>query len=183
MKRSRLATVLLLLTAVVALFGWRFANETNVRQADRLAREAGRLYAAWREQPAASAPPVVGVDEAANRASVIVGRSVVVPRGEGFTFLGTTSEKAGRQRVAAIRFLSGQESFLLLVVPRRGVFGSTGNVASSPFPGASFLSGEKAGTAFVLWKREGLFYCLVSDRELPRLFEIVRRHFGQRDLL
>jgi hypothetical protein len=181
-KRSRLATVLLLLTAVVVLFGWRFAKETNVHQADRLTRDAGRLYAAWREQPPSTAPPAVGVDEAANRASVIVGRRVVVPRGDGFTYAGTTSERAGKQRAAAVRFFSGQEAYLLLVVPRSGVFGASGNVASSPFPGASFLSGERGGTSFVLWKLDGLFYCLVSDRELPRLFEIVHRHFGRLDL-
>lgn len=178
MNRSRLRTVLLLLTAVVVLFGWRISRDTSVGQADQLTREAGRLYAAWRVQPPESGPPAVGVDEASNRASVIVGRRVVVPRGGDFSFVGTTSEKAGKQRAAAIRFRSGQDPYLLLVVPRAGVFGASGNLASSPFPGASFLSGERGGVSFVLWKREGLFYCLVSDRDLPQLFAIVRRHFN-----
>lgn len=178
MNRSRLTTVLLVLTAVVVLFGWRISRDTNVRQADLLTREAGRLYVVWRGQPQESRPPSVSVDEAANRASVIVGRRVVVPRGGEFSFAGTTSERAGKQRAAAIRFRSAEEPYLLLVVPRSGVFGESGNVASSPFPGASFLSGERGGVSFVLWKREGLFYCLVSDRDLPQLFAIVRRHFN-----
>jgi hypothetical protein len=176
-RRSRTASVLLLLTAVVFLFGWRIARDSGIREADQATREAGRLFLAWRGQAPAEAPPAVSADEAANRASVILGRPVPVPRGEGFTFAGTTAERAGNRRAAAVRFLAGGEAYLLLAVPRDGVLGGSRKAPSSPFPGASFLSGERGGVSFVLWKRDGLVCCLVSDRELTRVFEVVRRHF------
>ena len=176
-RRPRLAAVLLLLTAVVLLFGWRISRDSGIRQADQMTREAGRLFVEWRGQAPAAAPPQVGADEAANRAAAIVGRPVLVPRGAEISFAGTTAERAGKRRAAAVRFLSGPEAYLLLVVPREGVLASSGKTASSPFPGASFLSGERGGVSFVLWKRGALFYCLVSDRDLTRLFEVVRRQF------
>jgi hypothetical protein len=176
-RRPRLAIILLLLTAMVSLIGWRFASDMNVRQADGFTREACRLFSVWRQQPP---PPAAGIgaDEAANRASVIVGRRVALPRDPSFTFESTTAErKAGRQKAAAVRFHLGPEPYLLMVVPGGGVLGASGHTASSPFPGASFLSGARAGVSFVLWKRDGLFYCLVSDQDLTRVFEVVRRHF------
>ncbi len=177
MKRPRLAIVLLLLTAMVSLFGWRIAGDLDVRQADGFTREACRLFSVWRQLPP---PPPAGVsaDVAAGRATAIAGRRVLLPRGADFTFLATSAEKKiGRRGAAGVRFLLGQEPFLLLVVPGGGVLGASGSAASSPFPGASFLSGERGGVSFVLWKRDGLVYCLASDRDLTRVFEVVRRHF------
>jgi hypothetical protein len=169
--RPRLAVVLLLLTAVVSLFGWRFARGTSARQADGLTRAACSLYAEWRARP--STLPAVDNDAAANRAAALVGRKILLPGGAGFAYSGTTSERApGAGQGAAVRFTLDGDPFLLFVAR-----GGGSAPASSPFPGASFLSGERQGVSFVLWKRDGLFWCLVSDRDMTRVFEVVRRHF------
>ena len=163
MIKPRLAVVLLLLTVMVSLFGWRFAKDTSVRQADGLTRDAGRLFNSRRQQPKPT--------------SAVVGRRVVLPREAEFAYMAVSAEKTGKRNAAAIRFLAANEPFLLLVVSQGGALGPGAAAPSSPFPGASFLSGERAGVSFVLWKRDGLFYCLVSDRDMARVFELVRRYF------
>ncbi len=176
MQRPGLAIVLLLLTAMVLVLGWRFAKDMDVRQADEFTREACRLLSVWQPPP----PSAAGVDagEAANLATAIVGRRVLLPRSADFAWVATTAEKkVGRGRAAAVRFYFGQEKFLLLIAPGERVLGGSGRAASSPFPGASILSGERAGASFVLWKRDGLYYCLASGRDLTRVFEVVRRYF------
>ncbi|HEY3490396.1 MAG TPA: hypothetical protein VGK27_09800 [Candidatus Deferrimicrobiaceae bacterium] len=176
MMKPRLAVVLLLLTVMVLLFGWRFAKDTSVRQADVLTREAGRLFHDWRLQPM-PATAAVDAEAAVNRASAIIGRRVVLPRDAVFAYAVVSSEKTGARKAAAVRFLADNEAFLLLVVSQGGTLGQGLATPPSPFPGAFFLSGVREGVSFVLWKRDALFYCLVSDRDMTRVFDLVRRHF------
>lgn len=177
MRTPRLALVLLLLTAMVALFGWRFANDANVRRSGRIAREAGRLFAEWRQgggaDPGAPLDPAV---EAA-KASAAVGRRVLLPSGGEVAYIGTYPGRVGKRAAAVVRLRISGEPFLLLVVSRGGAVAGASGGGASPFPGGSLLSGEREGIAFVLWDRYGLDYCLASDRELTRVFESVRRHF------
>lgn len=175
MRLPRLALVLLLLTAMVALFGWRFASDPNVRKAEQVTREAGRLFAEWRGQPELRAGMSDSAAEA-GIASAFVGRRISLPRGEEVLFHGTTAAKVGKRNAAAVRLRIAGEPYLLLVVSPGGAI-RPAEGPSSPFPGGALLSGEREGVAYVFWRKDALFYCLASDRELTRVFESVRRYF------
>ncbi|MEK6697059.1 MAG: hypothetical protein AABY98_07880, partial [Candidatus Deferrimicrobiota bacterium] len=55
--RPRLTVVLVFLTLMVAVVGWRIARDTGARRVDVLAREAIGLFDAVPSTAAATAPP------------------------------------------------------------------------------------------------------------------------------
>src|SRR5512132_1151993 len=76
--RPRLTVVLVFLTLMVAVVGWRIARDTGARRVDVLAREAIGLFDAVASDGAATAPP--DVEEAEKRFHALAGVPIGFPR-------------------------------------------------------------------------------------------------------
>jgi hypothetical protein len=168
--QPRLAIVLIFLTLTIAVVGVRISRDSGIRRVDELVRQAQRAFAVPHQ--GAARDPV----EVEARVKEWTGVAIMLPRDEQrFTYTGIDREKVGRQEAAAIRFSFSGEPYLLLVV-RKEMIGKAGS-PESLFPQSGFLSGEKDGKSFVFWEREGVSYLLVTDAELERAFDLVRRYF------
>jgi hypothetical protein len=168
--QPRLAIVLIFLTLTIAVVGVRISRDSGIRRVDDLVGQSQRAFAVP-HQGAAQDPAEVEA-----RVKEWTGAAIILPRDEQrFAYTGIDREKTGRQKAAAIRFSFSGEPYLLLVV-RKEMIGNAGS-PESLFPQSGFLSGEKDGKSFVFWEREGVSYLLVTEADLERAFDLVRRYF------
>ena len=172
--RPRLAVVLAILTLVVALVGWRISRDAGVRRVDVLAREAVNLFVAASEPGSVPAAPLDPA-EAEKKVHAISGVALELPRDEpDFAVERVGREKVGKQTAAAVRFRYAGDVFLLLAFRQDRLLGDRPPAA---FPEESFLSGEREGKSFVFWERDGALYIVVSDVDVTKAFDLVRRFF------
>lgn len=171
--RPRLTVVLVFLTLMVAVVGWRIARDTGARRVDVLSREAIGLFDAGSPTGAATAPP--DAVEAEKRFRALGGVSIEFPLDDDdFVPVEVRGETFSNRPAASLRFRYAGEGYLLVVSPRERLLG-TSSVAA--FPDGAFLSGERDGRSFVLWEREGATCILVSDADVTQAFDLVRRLF------
>ena len=171
--RPRLAIVLVFLTLMVAVVGWRIARDTGARRVDVLAREAIGLFDAGPSPAAATAPPDAA--EASARIRALAGVTIGFPRDDAdFVPVEIRRETFANRPAASIRFRYAGEGYLLVVSARDRLIGSSPVAA---FPEGSFVSGERGGRSFVLWEREGASCIVVSDVDVTQVFDLVRRLF------
>lgn len=170
--RPRLAVVLVFLTLMVAVVGWRIARDTGSRRVDALAREAIGLFDA--ASPAGT-PTAPSAAEAERQIRALSGVSIDLPRDDDdFVPVEVRRETFAKRPAASLRFRYAGDGYLLVVSPRDRLLGTS---SASAFPEGSFLSGERDGRSFVLWDREGASCILVSDVDVTQAFDLVRRFF------
>jgi len=170
--RPRLAVVLVFLTLMVAVVGWRIARDTGSRRVDALAREAIGLFDA--ASPAGT-PTAPSAAEAERQIRALAGVSIDLPRDDDdFVPVEVRRETFAKRPAASLRFRYAGDGYLLVVSPRDRLLGTS---SASAFPEGSFLSGERDGRSFVLWDREGASCILVSDVDVTQAFDLVRRFF------
>jgi hypothetical protein len=171
--RPRLAVVLVFLTLMVAVVGWRIARDTGARRVDVLAREAIALFDAVPSGGATTAPPDAA--EAEKRFQALAGVPIGFPRDDAdFDPVEVRGETFGNLPAASLRFRYAGEGYLLVVSARDRLLGASPVAA---FPEGSFVSGERNGRSFVLWEREGASCIVVSKADVTRAFDLVRRLF------
>jgi hypothetical protein len=171
--RTRTAVVLVILTLMVAVVGWRIARDTGTRRVDALAREAIGLF---------DSAPSTGTDatpqdaaEASNRFRALADVPIGFPRDdEDFVPVEVRRETLANHPAASLRFRYAGEEYLLVVSARDRLLGAPSVAA---FPEGSFVSGERGGRSFVLWEREEATCIVVSEVEVTRAFDLVRRLF------
>ena len=171
--RPGLTVVLIFLTLMVAVVGWRIARDTGARRVDLLAREAIGLFDA---APAAGAvPPPGDAAEAEKRFRALVGVPIGFPRDDvDFVPVEVRRETFANRPAASLRFLYEGEGYLLVVSNRDRLLGTS---SIGAFPEGSFISGERDGRSFVLWEREGASCIVVSEVDVTLAFDLVRRLF------
>jgi hypothetical protein len=168
--QPRLAIVLIFLTLTIAVVGVRISRDSGIRRVDDLVRHAQRVFAVPPKEAARDPAEVEA------RVKEWTGVAIILPRDEQrFVYTGIDREQTGRQVAAAIRFSFSGEPYLLFIV-RKEMIGKAGS-PESLFSQSGFLSGEKDGKSFVFWEREGVSYLLVTEAELERAFDLVRRFF------
>jgi hypothetical protein len=171
--RPRTAVVLVTLTLMVAVVGWRIARDTGARRVDVLAREAIGLFDAAPSTGTAAAPP--DVEETEKRFRAFAGVPVGFPRDDvEFVPVEVRRETFANHPAASLRFLYAGEGYLLVVSARDRLLG-TPSIAM--FPEGSYVSGERSGRSFVLWEREEATCIVVSEVDVTRAFDLVRRLF------
>jgi hypothetical protein len=171
--RPRLTIVVVILTLMVAVVGWRIARDTGARRVDVLSREAIALFDAASSAPAPNAPPDAA--EAEVRFRDLAGVPFGFPRDDvDFVPVEVRRETLANRPAASLRFRYAGEGYLLVVSARDRLLG-TPSVAA--FPEGSFVSGERNGRSFVLWDREGASCIVVSNVDVTRAFDLVRRLF------
>lgn len=170
--QPRLVVVLIFLTLTVVVVGIRISRDTGLRRVDALVRDAQRAFAIPPKEGAGTRDPA----DVEARVREWTGVRIVLPRDEQlFTYGGAVHERMGRHEAALIRLSFSGEPYLLLVV-RSEMIGRAGS-PDSLFTQTGFLSGEREGKSFVFWEREGVSYLLVTEAELERAFDLVRRYF------
>jgi len=171
--RPRLAVVLLFLTLMVAVVGWRIARDTGVRRVDLFAREAIVLFDAAPSTGTGTAPPDAA--DAEKRFRALGGVPIEFPRDDpDFAPVEVRKVVFANHPAASLRFRYAGEGYLLVVSARDRLLG-TPTVAA--FPEGAFVSGERDGRSFVLWEREEATCIVVSEGEVTRTFDLVRRLF------
>ena len=171
--RPRLAVVLLFLTLMVAVVGWRIARDTGVRRVDLFAREAIALFDAAPSTGSGTAP--LDAAEAEMRFRALAGVPIGFPRDDvDFVPVEVRRETFANRPAASLRFRYAGEWYLLVVSARGRLLGVPSVAA---FPEGSFVSGERDGRSFVLWEREGASCIVVSDVDVTQAFDLVRRLF------
>lgn len=170
--RPGLTVVLVFLTITVAVVGWRISREAGARRVEAAAREAVELYAAVRGDE--TAPPMDPGD-AEKEVLDLSGVAVELPREEpGFSVAGVARAALGKHPVAALRFRYSGSACLMVVFRHDRLLE---NRSPAAFPEESFLSGERDGKSFVFWERDGATFIVVSEADVARTFEMVRRCF------
>ncbi len=171
--RPRLTVVLVFLTLMVAVVGWRIARDTGARRVAVLAREAIVLYDAPPSKGAAAVAP--DAVEAEKRFRALAGVPIGFPRDDvDFVPVEVRRETFANRSAASLRFRNAGTEYLLVVsAPDRRL----GAPSVSAFPDGSFVSGEMNGRSFVLWEREGASCIVVSEADVTRAFDLVRRLF------
>jgi hypothetical protein len=171
--RPRLVIVLAFLTLTVAVVGWRIFRDAGAPRVNALAREAVDLYG--------TLPPGdndVSMQEAAAAERKILefsGVPVTLPHDvPEFAVQGVRRETIRKRTAAALQFQFAGDAYLLVVFRNERFLGGD---LPAPFPEESFLSGEREGKSFVLWEREGASYIMVSNVDVTRTFDLVRRFF------
>jgi len=171
--RPRLTVVLVFLTLMVAVVGWRIARDTGARRVDVLAREAIGLFDAAPSTGTATAP--LDAAEAEMRFRDLAGVSIGFPRDDvDFVPVEVRRETFAAHKAASLRFRYAGEGYLLVVSARDRLLGASPVAA---FPEGSFVSGERDGRVFVLWEREGATCIVVSKVDVTQAFDLVRRLF------
>ena len=170
--RPRLTVVLVILTLMVGVVGWRIARDTGARRVDALAHEAVRLFGADPTAGGGREPMAVADAEKAFRGLAAV--PMDLPRDDDFVPVEVRRVMFSKRPAASLRFLYEGDAYLLVVSARDRLLG---NGFPSAFPEGSFVSGERGGKSFVLWDREGASCILVSDADVTQAFDLVRRLF------
>jgi len=171
--RPRLTVVLVFLTLMVAVVGWRIARDTGARRVDVLAREAIGLFDAVSPTGAATAP--LDAAEAEVRFRAIAGVPVGFARDDvDFVPVEVRRETFANRPAASLRFRYAGDTYLLVVSAPDRLLGTS---PVGAFPEGSFVSGEREGRSFVLWEREGASCAVVSEVDVTRAFDLVRRLF------
>lgn len=171
--RPRSTVVLVFLTLMVAVVGWRIARDTGARRVDVLAREAIGRFDAVPSPQTATAPPDAA--EAEKRFLSLAGVAIGFPRDDvDFVPVEVRRETFANRPAVSLRFRYAGDGYLLLVSARARLLGTT-EVAA--FPEGSFVSGERGGRSFVLWEREGAAWIVVSEVDVTLAFDLVRRLF------
>ena len=172
--RPRLTVVLIFLTLMVAVVGYRISLDREGGKAEEMTREAMRIFAAGKNEGAMAAAP--DPSEIEEKIREWIGAKVTLPRDERlFSYWGASREKIGKQAAAAVHLTFSEEPCLLVIL-RPDQFRSP-DAPAALFSGASFLSWEKDGTSFVFWERDGVLYLLVSGVDLTHAFDLVRQYF------
>jgi len=172
--RPRVAVVLVLLTVIVAAVAIRIARDSGLRRVDSLARDAMRIFATARSEGISG--PRVSPDTVEEKVREWTGIGLLLPRDdEEFSFLGVSRERIGPHAAAVVRIVYGEDLYVLLLVRQETLRGPGGPPASL-FTESGFISGEKEGRSFVFWEKDGGSFILVSDADLTRAFDLVRRH-------
>lgn len=171
--RPRTALVLVFLTLMVAVVGWRIARDTGARRADILAREAISLFDAAPSTRTDPLPPDAA--EAEKRVRSLAGVPVGFPRDDpDFVPVEVRRVVFSNRLAASLRFRYAGKGYLLVVSARERLLGASSVAA---FPEGSFVSGEREGRSFVLWEREDATCVVVSEVDVTRAFDLVRRLF------
>ena len=171
--RPRTAVVLVILTLMVAVVGWRIARDTGSRRVGVLAREAIGLFDAAPPAGTAAVPPDAA--EAEKRFRDLAGVPIGFPRDDAdFVPVEVRRETFANHPAASLRFRYAGEAYLLVVSARDRILGAS-RVAA--FPEGSFVSGEREGRSFVLWEREEATCIVVSGVDVTTTFDLVRRLF------
>lgn len=170
--RPRLTVVLVFLTLMVAVVGWRIARDTGARRVDVLSHEAIRLFDA--DSPAEATREPLAVEDAEKAFRDLAAVSMEFPRDDDFVPVEVRRVTFSKRPAASLRFLYAGDAYLLVVSARDRLLG---NGFPSAFPEGSFVSGERGGKSFVLWDREGASCVLVSDVDVTQAFDLVRRLF------
>jgi hypothetical protein len=171
--RPRLMVVLVFLTLMVAVVGWRIARDTGGRRVDVLAREAIGIFDAVPSTGATSAPPDAA--EAEKRFQTLAGVPIGFPRDDAdFVPVEVRMETFANRPAVSLRFRYAGEGYLLVVSARDRLLGTP---SVGAFPEGSFVSGERDGRSFVLWEREGASCIVVSEVDVTQAFDLVRRLF------
>lgn len=171
--RPRLVVVLVFLTLTVAVVGWRIYLDVGAPRVNALAREAVALYEA---SPPGDVPATMPEAAAAEKRILeYSGVPVTLPHDVAeFVVQGVSRETVRKRTAAALRFRYDGNAYLLVVFRQDRLLGADSPAA---FPAESFLSGERDGKSFVLWERDGASYVMVSDVDMTRTFDLVRRFF------
>ena len=171
--RPRLTVVLVFLTLMVAVVGWRIARDTGARRVDVLAREAIRMFDAAPSAGTATAPSDAA--EAEKQFRALSGVPFGFPRDDpDFVPFEVRRETFANHPAASLRFRYAGDGYLLVVSARGRLLGVPSVAA---FPEGSFVSGERDGRSFVLWEREGASCVVVTDVDVTLAFDLVRRLF------
>ena len=171
--RPRTAVVLVFLTLMVAVVGWRIARDTGARRVDVLAREAIVLFDAAPSTETAVTP--LDAAEASTRFRALAGVAIGFPLDDvDFVPVEVRRETLASHPATSLRFRYAGEGYLLVVSARDRLLGTSSDVA---FPEGSFVSGERDGRSFVLWEREEATCIVVSEVDVTRAFDLVRRLF------
>ena len=171
--RPRTAVVLVVLTLMVAVVGWRIARDTGARRVDLLAREAIGLLDAATPTGTATAPPDAA--EAEVRFRAFAGVPFGFPRDDvDFVPVEVRRETLANHPATLLRFRYAGEEYLLVVSARDRLLGTASDAA---FPEGSFVSGERDGRSYVLWEREEATCIVVSEVDVTLSFDLVRRLF------
>jgi len=171
--RPRLTIVVIILTLMVAVVGWRIARDTGARRVDVLAREAIGLLDAAPSAGTATAPPEAA--EVEKRFRALAGVPIGFPRDDAdFVPVEVRRETLASHPATSLRFRYAGEGYLLVVSARERLLG---NPPVAAFPEGSFVSGERDGRSYVLWEREEGTCIVVSEVDVTRAFDLVRRLF------
>jgi hypothetical protein len=172
--RPRLAVVLVFLTLMVAVVGWRIARDTGARRVGVFSREAIALFDAAPSTGAVSEAPDAA--EAVRRFRALAGVPLEFPSDDPDFVPGEVRrEVLARHPAASLRFRYAGEGYLLVVSARDRLLGAS---AVAAFPEGAFVSGERGGRSFVLWEREDATCIVVSEGDVTRAFDLVRRLFS-----
>jgi hypothetical protein len=111
--RPRLAVVLLFLTLMVAVVGWRIARDTGVRRVDLFAREAIVLFDAAPSTGTGTAPPDAA--DAEKRFRALGGVPIEFPRDDpDFAPVEVRKVVFANHPATSLRFRYGGEGYLLV---------------------------------------------------------------------
>jgi len=169
----RLAIVVVFLTIVIAVAGWRIFREPGAFRINALADEAMAAFALLQVENA----PVASLDfsEAERRILDFSGVSLKLPRDVSGFVVSSVERRTMRKRPAVgVRF-SYEGGRHMLVVFRKENF--LGRKPLASFPDESLLSGERDGRSFVFWEREDASFIMVSDTDVIQTFKLVRSFF------
>ncbi len=171
--RPRLTVVLVFLTLMVAVVGWRIARDTGARRVDVLSREAIGFFDSVPSAAGTTALPDAA--EAEERFRSFAGVPIGFPRDDvDFVPVEVRRETFAKRPAASLRFRYAGEEYLLVVSARDRLLGTPPDAV---FPEGSFVSGERDGRSFVLWEREGASCIVVSEVDVTQAFDLVRRLF------
>jgi hypothetical protein len=170
--RPRTAVVLVFLTLMVAVVGWRIARDTGARRVEALAHEAIGLFDAAKPTGADAAPQDPA--EASKRFLALAGVPIGFPRDDDFVPVEVRRETLANHPATSLRFRYAGDGYLLVVSARDRLLDAP---SVSAFPEGSFVSGERGGRSFVLWEREEATCIVVSEVDVTKAFDLVRRLF------
>ena len=166
----RLAIVVIILTIVVAVAGWRIFRESGALRIKELTGEAMAVFVSLQEESASM--DSMDLAEAEKRIFDFSGVLVNLPRDDsGFIVFAVEKWTMRKRPAVGVRF-SYENGRHMLVVSRKDF------KRKSPFPDESLLSGELDGCSFVFWEREDASFIMVSDTDVMQAFRLVRNFFN-----
>ena len=169
----RIVIVVIFLTIIVAIAGWRIFRESGVPRINAIADEATDAFALLPAEGVSATP--MSLSEAEKRIHGFSGVAVELPKDAPEFVVSAVERQTMRKRSAAgLRFHYEGERYLLIVFRKENFFGRK-SLAS--FPDEALLSGERDGHSFVFWENEGVTFIMVSDTDVTQVFRLVRQFF------